>query len=414
VVVKFLVMRIWFVFLVFSVQLGAFAQGGYLTLAGKVMDKSTQKPVAHAYVGMMSKGTGTLTNEDGQFYYRYPRIAADSVIVVAVMGYKTFYQKASAFATGKEAEIMLDPAMPLKLDSGFIKRFEARNLVSDALGKIKKNNPQAPYLLNGFYRETLQQNGEYVEIREATVQTEKDPRPKIEIPEKVKALRGRTFVSENRSKTMEGYAFPNGATIVTHSIDVGIPEYLDGKNLYDYLYEVDDTVTYYLDKQVYQVRFRPVSASVKAARNGTICISAADSAIVRIEYDFTAEGVKDILSTSAKDKFFGKTKRTPKRLYTCINYKPFMGKYHLQDYRLLLDTQFEQNKTQLLGTIQLQFVATEIQKSNGNRIPPTDVLVDTENFSTQTVPKYDEVIWGNFNFVIPSNAMRQIVNSLVK
>ncbi len=213
---------------------------------------------------------------------------------------------------------------------------------------------------------------------------------------------------------MEGYAFPNGATIVTHSIDVGIPEYLDGKNLYDYVYELDDSVSYYLDKQVYRILFHPVNTGIKAARTGVICISAADTAIVRIEYDFTAEGVKDVMKTSTSDKVFGKTKREPKRLYTCINYKPFGGKWYLQDYRMLLDTQFEQKNTQLLGTIKLQFVTTDIQKSNGNRIPETDVLIDTESFSQQSVPKYDEVIWGNFNFIIPTESMRQIVNTLVK
>jgi len=81
---------------------------------------------------------------------------------------------------------------------------------------------------------------------------------------------------------------------------------------------------------------------------------------------------------------------------------------------MLLDTQFEQKNTQTLGTIKLQFVATDIQKSNGMRIPETDVLIDTESFTQQTVPKYDELIWGNFNFVIPSEAMRQIVNGLGK
>lgn len=394
--------------------LSAQAQG-YLLLSGKVIDKSTQQPIAHAYVGMMSKGTGTLTNDDGQFFYRFPRIAADSAIVVAVIGYKPFYQKASAFKLNQQdAVIALEPAVPRLIDSSFIKTFEARNLVSDALGKIKKNNPQTPYLLNGFYRESLRQNGEYVDIREAVLQSEKDPRPKILVPEKVKALRGRQFLSENRSKVLEGYSFPNGAAIVTHSIDVGIPEYLDGKNLYDYAYQLDDTIAYYLDKQVYRINFRPVNAGIKAARTGSISINAADSAIIRIEYDFTAEGVKDVLKTGASDKVFGKTKREAKRVYTCINYKPFAGKWYLQDYRMLLDTQFEQNKTQTVGSIQLQFVTTEIQKSNGMRIPETDVLIDTENFSPQVIPKYDEVIWGNFNFIIPSNAMRQIVNTLAK
>lgn len=391
------------------------AQGGYLLLSGKVIDKTTQKPVPHAYVGMMTKGTGTLTNDDGQFFYRFPRIAADSAVVVSVMGYQPFRQKASAYQLNqKDVVIELQPAQPRVVDSSYIKTFEARNWVSNALDKIKKNNPQVPYLLSGFYRESLQQNGEYAEIREAVLQAEKDPRPKILIPEKIKAIRGRTFSSESRSKALEGYAFPNGATIVTHSVDIGIPEYLDGKNLYDYVYELDDSISYYLDKQVYRVLFRPVNTGIKAARNGVICINAADTAIVRIEYDFTAEGVKDVMKTSTSDKVFGKTKREPKRLYTCINYKPFGGKWYLQDYRMLLDTQFEHKNNQVLGTIKLQFVTTEIQKSNGNRIPETDILIDTENFSQQSVPKYDEVIWGNFNFIIPTEAMRQIVNTLVK
>lgn len=391
------------------------AQGGYLLLSGKVIDKTTQKPVPHAYVGMMTKGTGTLTNDDGLFFYRFPRIAADSAVVVSVMGYQPFRQKASAYQLNqKDVIIELQPAQPRVVDSSYIKTFEARNWVSNALDKIKKNNPQVPYLLSGFYRESLQQNGEYAEIREAVLQAEKDPRPKILIPEKIKAIRGRTFASENRSKVLEGYAFPNGTTIVTHSVDIGIPEYLDGKNLYDYVYELDDSISYYLDKQVYRILFRPVNAGIKAARNGVICINAADTAIVRIEYDFTAEGVKDVMKTSTSDKMFGKTKREPKRLYTCINYKPFGGKWYLQDYRMLLDTQFEQKNNQLLGTIKLQFVTTEIQKSNGNRISKTDVLIDTESFSQQSVPKYDEVIWGNFNFIIPTEAMRQIVNTLVK
>lgn len=399
----------------FLLAFTSYAQGGYLFLSGKVIDKTTQKPVPHAYIGMMSKGTGTITNEDGQFFYRFPRIAADSALVVAVLGYQPFQQKASAYQPNqKEVVIELQPAQPRVVDSSYIKTFEARNLVSDALGKIKKKYSQVPYLLNGFYRESLEQNNEYVEIREAVLQTEKDPRPKILIPEKVKAIRGRTFLSENRSKALEGYAFPNGATIVTHSIDLGIPEYLDGKNLYDYVYELDDSITYYLDKQVYRILFRPVNAGIKAARNGVISISAADTAIVRIEYDFTSESVKDVLKTSTSDKVFGKTKREPKRLYTCISYKPFAGKWYLQDYRMMLDTQFEQKNTQILGTIKLQFVTTEIQKSNGSRIPETDVMIDTESFSQQSVPKYDEVFWGNFNFVIPTETMRQIVNTLVK
>ena len=361
----------------FLLSFTLYAQGGYLLLSGKIIDKTSQKPIPHAYIGKMSKGIGPLTNEDGQFFYRFPRIASDSMLVVSVFGYLPFQQKASSFQPNhKDVLIELQPAQLRVVDSSYIKSFEARNWVSEALRKVKKNSSPNPYLLTGFYRESLQQNGEYVDIRDAVLQAQIDPRPKILVPQKVKALRGRNFASPNRSKIMEGYAFPNGASIVTNSIDISSPEYLDGKNLYDYTYELDDTITTYLGKQVYRILFRPVSTGIKAARNGIMYINFSDTAIVRIEYDFTPEGVKDVLKTSTSDKMFGKTKREAKRLYTCINYKPFGGKWYLQDYRMLLDTQFEQKNTQILGTIKLQFVTADIQKSNGMRIPETDVLID--------------------------------------
>lgn len=405
---------LFFIFLLCLANSQLQAQG-YLTLSGKVIDKQTQRPVPHAYVGILTKGTGIITNDEGQFFYRFPRITSDSNLVVAVLGYRTFAKKASSYQPNqKDVLIELEPARSQRMDSSFVKRFEAFGLVREALAKIKKNYPENPYLLNGFYQETLQQDEAYVEIKEATVQTEKDPRPKTLLPERVRATRGRVFASQNRSPALESYSFPNGAVIVTHAIEVGIPEYLEGNNLNDYSFQIDDTISYYLDKPVYQVRFSPVRASVKAARNGIICINSADSAIVKIAYEMTPEGVKDVMKVSGTDKLFGKTKREPKRLYSEVNYKPFGKKYHLQDYQLRLDTEFEQNKKKITGSIRLHFVTTDILKSNGTRIPETDILLNTDAFETQFVAKYEDKLWGINNYIVPTAAMRQILETLQK
>ena len=400
--------------ILFTLQGVVFGQG-YVTLSGKIIDKNTQKPVSNAHLGLNGKAIGTFTNTEGSFLFRFPRLLADSTLVVAVMGYKKFTQKASTFQPSqKDILIQLETARPQVLDSSFIKRFEARELVVGALAKIKKNASPSPYLLTGFYTETLQQNTEYIEIREAALLSEKDPRPKIEVPEKTKLIKGRMFQSENRSKLLEAYNFPNGAAIVTHSIDVAIPEYLDGKNLFDYNFQLDDSIVYYQDKSVYRVRFWPLNLAIKGARSGLICINEADSAIVRIEYEFAESGMKDILKTTTADKVFGKTKREPKRLYTAINYMSFLGKWYLQDYQLQLDTQFEQAKTQIVGTIQLHFMTTDIQKSNGSRIPDTDVLLTTDDLPSQSIPKYDENFWGVFNYLLATESKKLIINSLAK
>ena len=383
----------------------SFAQG-YLSLAGKIIDKNTKAPISGAYIGILTKGTGTITNPEGSFVFRFPKITADSNLVVAVIGYKTFSKKASSFPINqKDIIVELDPAQPQIVGEGFIKAFEAGVFVRESLAKIKKNYPQNPFLLAGFYQETLQQNGDYIKVSEALVRTEKDLRPKAVVAEKVKVLRARSFEGLNRSKKLTGYEFPNGAAIVTHSIESGVPEYLSN-SINNYKFELDDSLLYYFDKSVYQVRFSPLDSNITAARNGKIFINSADSAIVRIEYEFLPQHIVDIFQSDKSA--FSKKKRVGKRLFASVNYKPFNKKWYLQDSEMLLETQFED----VLGSIHLHFVTNEILKSNGNLIPEGDIMISTDDFPRQTVAKYDELLWGSFNLILPTEIIRRIKDSL--
>ena len=395
-----------FLFVVFLYSLNSLGQG-YLSLAGKVSDKNTKLAIPNAYVGILSKGTGTVTNTEGLFVFRFPKITSDSSLVIAVMGYKTYSVKASFFsANQKDISIELEPAQPQIVGEGFVKQFEAGTLVRESLGKIKKNYPQTPFLLAGFYQETLQQNSDYVKVSEALIRTEKDLRPKAVVPEKVKVLRARTFEGTNRSKKLNGYEFPNGAAIVAHSIESGIPEYLNGGSINNYKFELDDSLLYYMEKSVYQIRFAAIDSGIVAARNGKIFINSADSAIVRIEYEFLPQHIVDIFE--ADKSAFNKKKRVGKRLFAAVNYKPFNKKWYLQDSEILLETQFED----VVGSINLHFVTNEILKSNGNLIPEGDMMISTDDFPHQTVAKYDEIIWGSFNFILPTERMRLIKDRL--
>jgi hypothetical protein len=398
-------------------SLAALAQG-YVAISGTIVDKSTRKPVPYARIGMPEKGTGTLANEQGEFYYRFPKIAAEEKIVVAHLGYKNFARKGSEFTAGdKNVVLELETAQPVVVDSAYIKSFNARGWVDAALSKVGKNYTETPIVLTGFYQETLQQNDDYVDIREAVLRVEKDPRPKIEVREKFRMLKGRRFQSTSRNKILDEYEFPNGAAIVTRSLESGLPEYLSGSGLSDYRFQLDDTIAFYNNKDVYRIRFSPVGPQVKGARTGLICINKADSAIVRIAYDFTPEGMDEVFKTSMKNvlgKMFGKSSRKARRVSSFTNYLPYGDKWYLQDSQLLIQTDFMEKQDTLTGTIRLHFVGNDITKSNGNAVPPTDQLLDTSLFPAQRIPKYDEVYWGNYNHIIPSEGMRKILESLKK
>ncbi|WP_247233589.1 carboxypeptidase-like regulatory domain-containing protein [Telluribacter sp. SYSU D00476] len=410
--------RILTIFLLYIVSVTAVLAQGYIIIGGKVIDKATQQPIPFAHIGVMTRGTGTIANENGEFYYRFPRIAAEEGVVVSVMGYKNYTRKGADFTPNDRSVVIeLEAAKPVVVDEAYVKSFNARGLVSGALTKVPSNYSDAPVMMNGFYQETLQQDDDYVDIREAVLKVEKDPRPKIEIPEKVRLMRGRRYRSTGRSGLLEEYEFPNGTAIVTKSIDTGLPEYLAGSNLSDYSFQLDDTITFYNDRDVYRIHFSPVSESVKAARNGMICINRADSAIVRIEYEFTPMGMSDVFKTSMKStlgKVLGKSRHEGKRLSSFTNYLPYNNKWYLQDSQLLISTDFRDKTDTLSGTIRLHFVANDILKSNGNAVPPSDQLLDTALFAPQRIARYDEVYWSNFNHIIPSGPMRRIVDTLKK
>lgn len=391
---------------------------GYVSISGRIIDKATQKPVPYAHIGIMSKGLGTLANEAGEFFYRFPKIAAGEDVTVVHQGYKNLSRKGQEFVPGdKNTVLELEAAPPVVVDSNYVKNFNARGLLAAALGNVSRNYSESPIAMTGFYQETLQQNGDYVDIREAVLRVEKDPRPKIEIPEKFRLLKGRRFQSTSRNRVLDEYEFPNGAGIVTRSLDTGLPEYLAGSGLADYRFQLDDTIAFYDNKDVYRIRFSPVGPQVKGARQGIICINKADSAIVRIEYDFTPEGMDEVFRTSMKNvlgKVFGKSSRKARRVSSFTNYLPYQGKWYLQDSQLLIETDFLEKSETIRGTIKLHFAVNDIAKSNGNAVPPTDQLLDTSLFPAQRVPKYDEVYWANFNHIIPSPDMRKILDTLKK
>lgn len=404
------------VLVVLLVGLGNWSHAqGYMVIGGKVVDKETKQPVAFAHVGILSKGMGTIANEQGEFYYRFPKIASEEEVVVIHMGYKNLKKKGTEFTYGDKTIVFeLERVQPVIVDSAYVNGFDARGWVGFALSKVVENYSETPIVMTGFYQETLQQNEVYVDIREATMKVEKDPRPKIEVPEKFRALRGRRFESTSRNKVLDDYEFPNGAGIVTRSLDTGLPEYLSA-GISDYRFQLDDTIAFYNDKDVYRIRFQPSGPQIRGAKTGIISINRADSAIVRIEYDFTTEGMDEVFKSSMKNvlgKVFGKNRREAKRISSFTNYLPYDNKWFLQDSQLLIQTDFIEKQDTITGTIRLHFVANEILKSNGNAVPASDQLMDTSLFPSQRIPKYDEVYWGNFNHIIPSPMMRAIIETL--
>ena len=380
--------------------LGVFSQG-YASISGKIVDKTTQKPIPNAYLSIPSKGFSSESNILGEFKFFFPRINLDSMVVVSMIGYKNYNKKASDFDSTNV--IALEPAETLSSVQGG----DPKVLLKEAFGLVKKNNPTFPTYQTGFYVETIEMAKlGYVKINEGIIRIER-PHTEKEIGiEKMKLLKSRKFEWMGQTAKLNGWGFVNGAAIVTRSLEGGIPEYLDKGNINDYDFKIDSLMTYFNDSLIFSISFKPISKKVKAARNGRIFLMQNSKAIVRIEYEMTPEGIKDVI----KGNFTDNTKKEGKMVKGYTQFLPLNGLWHLQDCKLIFEAKFEdklEKKFANEATMTVQFMANEHSKlGNRTAIKFDEELLTTDNF--QKGGRFDERFWGTSNYLIPTPEMLKI------
>lgn len=386
---------------------GASGQGGYNYITGKIIDKSTQKPLSGAYVSIPNRGTGNATNSNGEFKFFYPKINTDSSIVVSQIGYKNFIKKASAFDSTNVIE--LEPAEPQPA----VTALDAKTIIKNAIEKIKDNFSNSPNYQTGFYLETTEiEKVGFVQIKEGILRIERQTGTKAEVPEKIKLMRSRKYEWAGQLSKIDGFGLANGTAFVTRSLENGIPEFLEKGNINDYNFTVDSLMNSFNDQPIYSISFSPVGKRVKAGRIGKIFIDQYSEAIVRIEYEFTPDGIKDIV----KSTLMSNTKKEGKSVKAYTQYNILNGKWQLQESKISFVTDFEgklDNKYKATAILNFFFVVNETSKLGSRSVIKEDeILLNTENFPRAGL--YEDKVWGSTNYLIPTQEMREIVKRNIK
>jgi hypothetical protein len=174
-----------FAFLLLSVH--AVAQT--VTVSSKVVDRETKEPLVFASVGIKDKPIGTITNLEGEFDFHFPAGYRNDVLVISILGYKTFE---------RPAWTLLDNPMPIiemekstfVLDEVVVEdSLKGGDILRIAISRIEQNYPQNPFLMDAFYRDIKQVGGTYISLLEAATkiydEDYKTPRNKSKLRERV-------------------------------------------------------------------------------------------------------------------------------------------------------------------------------------------------------------------------------------
>lgn len=386
---------------------------GFTTFKGKIIDSQTKKPLANTYVGIPAKGMeavtiGTLSNENGEFQLKFPTIIRTNTLVATTFGYKDFHQKIIDLLPRKDSLIIeLSP-----VGNRSVEERDARKVVDFALSRMEKNYAINPYAITGFYREFLTQNEEYIKISEGVIKVEKMPYPaKGETGETTKLLRGRSYAKTAQVDSLEGFSFGNGTSFVTRSLETKLPDFLEKNSLKDYNFKLQSELVEYDGMPVFTIHFSPNNKKIKGSKQGKILMDTLNMAILKLEYEFTPEGLKDAIKNNLFDGE-GMENTEVQRFRVSYNYHACFGNYYLQNSDLQIDAITKAAKKDTVGksiALRLEFFANEINLRQGTPIKENEIMEDTDFPSGGK--KYEDIIWGNYNFIKPTQKMRAIVGN---
>ena len=394
-------------FSIFFINCSLTFSQNFTFVSGKIIDSNSKKPVSGVYVGIPAKGAstsaiGVTTNESGEFILKYPILLQNTgTLIVTKLNFKNIRKNLSEFKDKKDSLTFELTAVESKI----IEARDGRKTMDYVVSRLEKNYNVNPYFLQGFYRESLFLDSAFVKISEGILKVEKYPFPdKGNLGEVAKLLKGRSYEKTEGKEVWENLQFGNGADLVSRTLETKTPDFLDKSTLKNYKYQVEFNLQEYDEMPVFNISFSPIDKKLKGAKIGKIQVDTLTMGVLNYEFEFTPEGLKDVMGGSA---FGGNKDAKVKNFKVIQSYHAALNNYYLHESILIIEAIVKQDKVEIPARLTLNFFPTEANSRIGLAIKDNEILENT-TFPTGG-KKYDDSFWGNFNFIKPTDDLKQII-----
>jgi hypothetical protein len=401
------VKKLIFLFSLIFINFSALYSQNFTFVSGKIIEANSKNPAVGVYVGIPAKGAstsaiGVTTNESGEFILKYPTLLQNTgSLIITKLDFKDIRKNLLEFKDKKDS-------LTFEIQTVEQKSIEARDgrkTIDYVVSRFEKNYNVNPYFLQGFYRETLQVDSTFVKISEGVLKVEKYPFPdKGNLGEVAKLLKGRSYEKAEGKDIWENLQFGNGADLVSRTLETKTPDFLDKATVKNYKYQIEAYISEYDGMPVFNISFSPIDKKLKGAKIGKMQVDTLTMGILSYEFEFTPEGLKDVMGGSA---FGGSKDAKVKKFKVIQNYHAALNNYYLHESFLIIEAIIKQDKVEIPAKLTLNFSPTEANSRMGLAIKDNEILENT-NFPMGG-KKYDDNFWGNFNFIKPTDSLRQII-----
>ena len=380
----------------------------YFFLSGKILDRKKEFPISYASVSVFNQPIGTITNTDGEFLLKlHPQFINDT-LVVSNMGYAQVFLPANQLLD--EDLIFLDP-ISIRIREVKVTATTPEKLLENIRANLENNYTSYNKLLTGFYRETVRQDDEYINVSEAVIEILKAPYVNSFRTDLVRLLKGRQSADVQPFKWMNFKLQGGPFTITQLDVIKTMESFIDEAYQHLYQYKIS-RVVWYNDNPVYVLEFEPVSGADFHGFVGEMFIHRETFAIVHARYGFDRNGLRKATPVLVKRTPPG-VKARPSFVEYTVNYQRYQGKWQLATAQASIKFRIRSRRENINSEFHSvsDLLITDIQPTELRRFGRDESFGQRDIF-VEMIGSYDPQFWENYNIIKPDEDLRNAVQNL--
>jgi len=382
----------------------------YETFNGKIINSQTGKPLVFANVVLRSTNIGTVTNADGEYLIKAPTNWGISEIEITHIGYKSRVIKMSEL-NGESDKISLEPST-VQIPAVTVSYGDPLELLRNALRRIPENYSADPVMMKAFYRETIQQNRNYVGVAEAVLDIYKTEYDEITGPDRTQIYKGRKSQDVKKMDTLvvklQGGPFISlMLDIAKHPGEILSEDYL---SWYEYSYGGLTTVQ---DREAMIINFSPRKHITDPLYSGKIYLDTENLAIIGADFNIDEDRVDE-----AANAFIRKKPVTMKVDIQSVNhltkYRVNNGTWYLSYVRSELNFKCGWKRKLFNSSYSLmsEMAITDVSQDNLNKFKLRETTRVSDILAEKVYMFEDPDFWGRDNIIKPDESIEAAIEKL--
>jgi hypothetical protein len=378
----------------------------YFFLSGKIIDGRKEDPIKYASVSVINKPIGTISNFDGNFLLKiHPDLIRDT-IVISCMGYGQEYMPAWKIL---DDDLIVMNQIPIRLKEIKVVATTPEKLLNNIRENLSVNYSEDALLMTGFYRETIRQDDNYINVSEAVVEILKAPYQIETRTDDVRIVKGR------RSPDVKPFQWINfklqGGPFTITRLDVvkTFESFIDPEFQHLYNYCVSKTIWYY-GNPIFVLEFKPTTENTEMSFIGEMYVHNESFAIMHVNFHFSKTGLRNAESVMIKKKPKGVKAKLADTDYS-VNYQFYNGKWHLStlkaSVKFRVRSRFDKINSEYHSVSDL--LITDIQNTDLKKFARSESFTQHDIF-VEMIDNYDQRFWENYNIIKPDEDLQNAFN----